>query len=155
MSIHLSRATINDCETLANYRIRFALELKGDQSSEIIEQLRLQLSHYFKTSISDGSCISFLASSNSEVVGIGSLMHRIQPGNFSNPSGHWGYIMNMYTVPEFRKQGVCKAILKALVEEGSKEGITAFELHATPTGEKVYLKNGFMIHREPTLRKFI
>jgi hypothetical protein len=51
--------------------------------------------------------------------------------------------------------GICKGILNALVEEGTRRGITAFELHATPEGELVYKNNGFAIHVEPTYRKFI
>ncbi len=74
------------------------------------------------------------------------------PGNLKNPSGKWGYIMNMFTVPEFRRKGICKSILNLFVEEGKKIGITAFELHATKEGEMVYTQ-GFIHHNEPTLRK--
>jgi predicted acetyltransferase len=77
------------------------------------------------------------------------------PGNFKNPSGKWCYIMNMYTVPAFRRNGICKNILNLLVKEGKKNGYYAFELHATKEGEKVYIQEEFVHHEEPTLRKFI
>jgi predicted acetyltransferase len=77
------------------------------------------------------------------------------PGNFKNPTGKWGYIMNMYTVPEHRRKGVCKGILDELVKHATSAGITAFELHATPEGELVYSRNGFAPHNEPTYRKFL
>lgn len=63
--------------------------------------------------------------------------------------------MNMYTVSELRRKGICKTILNLLVEEGKKIGITAFELHATKEGEMVYIQEGFIYHNEPTLRKFL
>ncbi len=63
--------------------------------------------------------------------------------------------MNMYTLPQFRRRGICAGILNELVKEGKKIGITAFELHATAAGEFVYKKNGFTIHQEPTYRKHI
>lgn len=63
--------------------------------------------------------------------------------------------MNMYTIPAFRRNGVCKTILDLLVEEGMKKGITTFELHATNEGALVYKINGFEIYDEPTYRKFI
>jgi hypothetical protein len=77
------------------------------------------------------------------------------PGNFKNPSGKWGCIMNMYTLPAYRRKGICKGILNLLVDEGKKYGITAFELHATIDGEKVYVQDGFIHHNEPTLRKYV
>jgi hypothetical protein len=61
----------------------------------------------------------------------------------------------MYTVPQYRRKGTCKSILNLLMEEEKKIGITALELHATKAGEMVYLKDGFCIHIEPTLRKHI
>jgi GNAT superfamily N-acetyltransferase len=60
----------------------------------------------------------------------------------------------MYTLPAYRRKGICKSILNLLDDEAQKYGITAFELHATPEGEKVYLQEGFVHHNEPTLRKF-
>ena len=87
-------------------------------------------------------------------VGIGSVHIRRVPGNFKNPSGVWGYLMNMYTLPEYRGRGICSRILTLLVDEGRQLGITAFELHATEQGRPVYEKNGFEIHHEPTLRKY-
>lgn len=44
---------------------------------------------------------------------------------------------------------------KAALEEGSSQGITAFELHATAEGEHVYKNSGFTIHPEPTYRKYM
>lgn len=97
------------------------------------------MTEYFSKAIQDNTCISFIAKCDEDVAGIGSVHLREMPGNFKNPSGKWGYIMNMYTVPEFRRKGICKNILNLLVEEGKKYGYYAFELHATNDGEKVYI----------------
>lgn len=90
-----------------------------------------------------------------DVAGIGSMMIRLAPANFKNKTGKWAYIMNMYTIPAYRRKGVCKGILNELVEKGKKMGIGAFELHATKEGELVYKQNGFVIHSEPTYRKLL
>ncbi|MBK9727036.1 MAG: GNAT family N-acetyltransferase [Saprospiraceae bacterium] len=154
-NITYNKATIDDTSTLVDNRILFALELSGEQSQEKTIALRKQMTNYFSKATADNSCISYIAKYNGIVAGIGSVHSREMPGNFKNPSGKWGYIMNMYTVPEFRRKGICKAILEILVEEGKKFGITAFELHATKDGENVYRQEGFIQHNEPTLRKFI
>jgi predicted acetyltransferase len=149
------KATQADVQTLVDYRILFALELAGKQNQEDISALRKQMTEYFLKATADNTCISFIAKFDGVVAGIGSIHLRDMPGNFKNPSGKWGYIMNMYTVAEFRKRGICKGILNLLIEEGKKSGVGAFELHATKDGEQVYIKNGFVLHPEPTLRKLI
>lgn len=148
------KATTNDTSTLVEHRILFALELSGGQNQEAIQALSEQMSDYFSKATADNTCISFIAKYDGQVAGIGSVHLREMPGNFKNPTGKWGYIMNMYTIPTFRRKGICKGILDLLVKEGEKCGITAFELHATNEGEFVYKQNGFEIHKEPTYRKF-
>jgi predicted acetyltransferase len=155
MNITYHKAGIEDVESLVNNRILFALELSGVQNEESIQSLRNQMTQYFSKAMLDNTCISFIAKCDGIVSGIGSMHIREMPGNFKNPSGKWAYIMNMYTVPEYRRNGICKSILNLLVEEGKKSGITAFELHATKEGEKVYIQEGFELYHEPTFRKLI
>ena len=148
------KATVNDTSTLVENRILFALELSGEQDGKVIQALREQMTTYLLKATADNTFISFMAKCDGVVAGIGSMHVREIPGNFINPSGKWGYIMNMYTIPAYRRNGICKNILNLLVEEGKKNGITAFELHATKEGEMVYRQNVFEIHHEPTYRKF-
>lgn len=155
MTITYFKANISDVSTLVDNRILFAFELGGEQSPEKVEALKNQMTTYFTKATADQSCISIIAKCGEAIAGIGSVHIRQMPGNFKNPSGKWGYIMNMYTVPQFRRNGICKRILNLLVEEGKKIDITAFELHATKAGEMVYLQEGFAAHIEPTLRKYI
>ena len=149
-----NRATVNDVKLLVELRTTFALELSGLQEAQDVKDLEKQLTEYFTKATTENTCISYIAYRDNRVAGIGSVMLRQQPGNFKNPSGKWGYIMNMYTVPEFRRQGVCKGILEALANDCWESGITALELHATPAGAVVYEKSGFTIHTEPTYRKY-
>lgn len=149
------RATVEDVHILVENRILFALELSGVQPQETIDRLKQQLTNYFAKATADSSCISFIAKRDGEVAGIGTVHVREMPANFKNPSGKWGYIMNMFTLPVHRRKGICKGILNALVEEGAQYGLGGYELHATHDGELVYKQEGFVIHNEPTYRKFI
>lgn len=155
MNITFHLASIHDVSILTDNRILMALELNGAQTKEKVDALRLQMTNYFSKATADQTCISVIAKCDERIAGIGSVHVRQMPGNFKNPSGKWGYIMNMYTVPEFRRNGICQGILNLLVQEGKKHGITAFELHASKEGEKVYVKEGFVHYHEPTLRKII
>lgn len=148
-------ATTTDLQTLIDYRLEFLIEYWGKQPKEAVDELRAYLHSYFSRFIKDGSYACFLARENGKVVGIGGMIIREQPGNFKNPNGRVGYLMNMYSIPSHRRKGICSTILNKLVEEGKARGVTAFELHATKEGETVYPQHGFKIHNEPTYRRYL
>jgi predicted acetyltransferase len=154
-NISYHRAGIDDVNILVDYRIEFLIDFAGNQSDELIKNVKQGLHNYFKKALPENSYISYYAKSGDSVVGIGGMVIRDQPGNFNNPSGKVGYLMSMYTVPDFRNKGICSRILTELVEEGKATGINAFELHATTAGEFVYKKQGFEIHHQPTYRRYI
>lgn len=149
------RVTENDIQILVETRVRFLLELFGEQSPERIEELENSLNSYFTQSIKNEQYICFLARHDNVFVGVGGMLIREQPGNFKNPIGKVGYIMNMYTTHSYRRKGICSAILERLESAGREKGISAFELHATKEGEPVYVQHDFKIHSEPTYRKYV
>ncbi len=68
--------------------------------------------------------------------------HRIPPSP-QNPLGRSGYIMNMYTVPSWRRQGIATTILQKLFEVASQRGYRRVSLHALPEAQSIYDKSGF------------
>ena len=52
-------------------------------------------------------------------------------------------IMNMYTNPDYRRQGIAFKTLDLLVTDARKKGITAISLEATDMGRPLYEKYGF------------
>lgn len=149
------RATFADVETLIDLRIGFAIALGGEREATLIQKLKLQLHSYFQKSFSENTSIWYLAGYNNKAVGIGGVMIREQPGNFMNPGGLFGYVINMFTLPEFRRRKICGTILEMLVKAAARKGVAAFELHATKEGEFVYRQREFKIHDEPTYRRYI
>jgi predicted acetyltransferase len=134
-------------------RIRFLLEFGGPQSQEAQDTLKKELHVYFEKHLKNRTYICWIATVNDAVAGIGGMTMREHPGNFKNLSGKMGYVINMYTAPEFRKRGICATILDRLQETAATMGVYSYELHATKEGEPVYVKNGFEMHHEPTYRK--
>ena len=147
-------ATAADISILIEYRIRFLLGLFGDQQASSVSQLEGSLQQYYESALNEDNFIAIIARHENTVAGMGGMSLRQQPGNFKNPTGKIGYILSMYTVPEFRKLGIAANIVRLLIEEGRKRGIIAFELHATKEGESIYRNQGFEIHHEPTYRRY-
>lgn len=154
-TITYHKATLADIQTVIDYRVKFINDFVGEQPLNLIEELNKGFKKYLEDALINDKFIVYIAKQKETIAGIGGMVIREQPGSIKNPSGRWAYFMNMYTVPEFRRKGICSGILNKLVEYGSNMGITAFELHATQEGEFVYKQNGFEIHNEPTYRKFI
>ncbi len=153
-SIDYQRLTFNDIEDFVELRIMFALEIAGVQPIEKVNAVRQQLIDYFTKATANNTCISYLARHEGKIVGIGSVHLIDRPGNFKNISGKWGYIMNMFTMPNYRRKGISNRILNELMTAAVDCGVTAFELYATPTGEFVYTKNGFELFKVPSYRRY-
>ena len=153
--IQYHKAGVKDIQTLVDYRVEFLVDFHGSQSGEATEELKLRLTTYYTQALQEKSYVCYLAKIGNEVVGIGGMIIRIQPGNFRNSSGRVGYLMNMYTVPSYRRKGICTVILENLVAEAKSREINLLELHATSDGEYVYKQQAFKIHPEPTYKRYL
>lgn len=62
----------------------------------------------------------------------------------NNPDGRKAYVMNMYTRPEYRRQGIAGKLLELLIAEALERGISHITLDASEMGRPVYEKHGFI-----------
>ncbi len=72
-----------------------------------------------------------------------------KPANNNFTNGKIGTLLNVYTYPEYRKNGLSTNIMKIIIEEAKKQNVSEIELIATNDGEKVYKKFGF---KEPEMK---
>lgn len=63
---------------------------------------------------------------------------------YHNPSGKKAYIMNMYTIPEYRRRDIAIKTLDMLIKDTRNKGITSISLEATDMGRPLYEKYGFI-----------
>ena len=74
--------------------------------------------------------------------------HSPEPNNLT---GKIAYIFNLYTLPEFRRQGIARKIMETILEWTNEKTISIVTLHATDDGEKLYKSIGFASSREMRL----
>ena len=137
------KATIEDLDELVRTRIivlRAANKLSdGEDMSEVERQSR----EYYKRALRTGEHIAYLVYDNSKFIGAGGVsFYQVMP-TYHNPSGKKAYIMNMYTAPEYRRQGVAYRTLDLLVAEAKEQGVLQIALEATEMGRALYEKYGF------------
>src|SRR5512145_831447 len=141
--ITIRKATLNDVGTLTENRIIFLNETYGTTSPEKESDLRQTLTEYFIRAFENHSFISWIAEYENKPVGFSGMVVREQPANFEIPNGKTGYILNMFTIKEFRKNGICKLLFQRMIEESEQLNLNKIELHATNEGEPIYRQFGF------------
>jgi ribosomal protein S18 acetylase RimI-like enzyme len=141
--IILKKATISDIEILIEYRIIFLIEVQGKPSEELELSLRKSLRQYFTKSIENDSFITWIAEYENKSIGFSGMVIREQPGNFEIPNGMTGYILNMYTLKEYRNNGIGTLLFQKLIHEAKQRNLDRIDLHATEDGEPIYKRSGF------------
>lgn len=144
MKLIYKRATIEDVKILTKTRIevlRAANKLADDVDMIEVEE---QSYEYYSKALNDGTHTAYLVFDDAKFVGAGGVSYfKVMP-TYHNPSGNKAYIMNMYTNPEYRRQGIAFETLRLLVEDAKSRGVNSISLEATDIGRPLYEKYGFI-----------
>ena len=65
-----------------------------------------------------------------------------------HPTGLRAHLMNVYTVPGFRRRGIARMLVTALMDEARQRGVTEISLDATEAGRPLYRALGFQDNGE-------
>lgn len=91
----------------------------------------------------NGDQTTVLAFDGDIVVGCASISYITIMPTFSHPSGKRAHLMNVYTAPSIRGQGVAKKMVTMLIDEAWAKGATEISLDATTMGRPLYERLGF------------
>lgn len=149
--IRIRPVGLAEIDTLISYRMSYLEEMQGRRDVTYTEKLRVNLKHYFAEALEEDRFFAFLADQNGESVSFGAMVLKKIPGDFNSPFYLEGDILNMYTVPPFRRKGISAMILERLIEEAKRRGISKVSLHTSKDGEKLYRKFGFSEPGYPVL----
>ena len=132
------RATMEDIDELVRTRIivlRAANKLSDDEDMSVVEE---ESKAYYRRALETGEHIAYLVYDNGAFVGAGGVsFYQVMP-TYHNPTGKKAYIMNMYTAPEYRRQGIGSTLLRLARENAP----TMLYFGAQPGLEHFYEKNG-------------
>jgi GNAT superfamily N-acetyltransferase len=142
--INYRRANIDDVEFLIDFRVRFLDELYNHPEDDEAEILRKALHEYFSEAIPSNDFIAWLAEYSGKIIGTSGMVVWQMPARYGGlESGKLGYILNLYTIPEARKKGICTRLLNELIKEAKSLGLKYLHLHASEEGINIYRKAGF------------
>ncbi|WP_447829292.1 GNAT family N-acetyltransferase [Aeromonas salmonicida] len=140
----IRQADMADIPALVSLRMELFCEV-GELAEPLADlDLWQATSAYFSAGQADGSARSWVAEVEGEVVASGTLALFVRPPYPGNLSGREAYLLNMYTLPAHRKQGMASALLDAMVVHASAEQLGKVWLHASDQGRPLYERMGFV-----------
>ena len=143
--MELRTATLHDIPALIQLRIQFLKEIAGQKENPAEDQLAAELEKYFIAHLSGADFINWLVIKDGQILGTGGICFNNYPPNFKCLNEKRGYIMNIYVLPAYRKQGLAEMIFQKLIATAKQEGISMLTLHATEMGPRLYKKYGFKL----------
>jgi len=103
--------------------------------------------------LADGSYRHWLAINGSgRVAGGGGVLISPWPANPHDPCVERAVILNVYTEPEFRRQGVARQVMQVILAWAKARGLRGVNLHASSEGHDLYEELGFAHTNEMRLR---
>jgi GNAT superfamily N-acetyltransferase len=145
--ITIREATPDDAEIIFCQRRDMFEDVWGPLDPEAVAMMEETFIPWVRRGLADGSYRGWLACTDDGhvVAGGGLIVHEWMTGP-TNPDPRCAYIANIYTEPGYRRNGIARCIMKAIVAWCRSEGFRRVSLHASPYGRPLYESLGF----EPT-----
>ena len=155
----IRQATVDEIERLVDLRMAMfdAMDLLDEENRE---RIRSDCHAYFQATLPIEvfrvwvACVSGVDAgdvTSSDEAGtceggligsIGLVIHSVPPSP-SNSIGKVGYIMNLVTLPDWRRRGIARALLAHVLDVLRAEGVPIASLHASRDGRNLYEGLGF------------
>jgi GNAT superfamily N-acetyltransferase len=139
----IRQASVSDAPVIARHRVGMFQdmgELAPDEAAVVESTSRTRL----VGQLVSGEYVGWLAETGGEIVaGAGVLLHEYYPTR-ANPRGRpTAYILNVYTEPGHRLQGLAHQLIAEILAWCREHDIPRASLHASRFGRSVYERLGF------------
>lgn len=140
MEYHIiNKDRIND---LVDMRLKYLREDFQSTSEESFDLVRKNLPKYFENHL-NRDLFAFGAFCSDKIISTAFLLIIEKPCNPRFTTGRTGEIFSVYTLEDYRRQGIAYDLLKMLMEFAEKTRLDLVELKATKEGYSLYKKLGF------------
>lgn len=139
----IRQAALADAEQIVTHRRRM-FEDMGNKDSDALLRMQTAFRPWLIDHMQRGLYHSWLACTPDGAVVSGSDIWLIDwPAGQYDISSYRGYILNVYTQPEFRRRGLARQLVQTGMSWCYNNHIQVVMLHASPEGRKVYEGLGF------------
>jgi GNAT superfamily N-acetyltransferase len=136
-------ATLADDETIASHRHAMFYEM-GYRGAPALDAMTAAFLPWLRQRLASAEYLAWLALApdGAIVAGLG-LWLMDWPPHMIGPGAPRGNILNVYTEPAFRRQGIARRLMNVAIDWCRANGIRAVILHASEDGQKLYEELGF------------
>lgn len=135
----------SNIEQLVKMRIDYIRADQGNISTDNENEMRHKLPSYFERHLGK-DLFSFVARNDGIIVAAAFLLIIEKPSNPHFINGRVGEVLNVYTSPEYRHQGISTRLMNELISFSKNNNLDYIELSATNDGYPLYKKLGFTDH---------
>jgi GNAT superfamily N-acetyltransferase len=137
------RATAADIPALVELRIAFDTELAGELPIERAGEHRARIDEYLRSHVPDGRFRVWVADAGGQVVGMAGLVAIDRPPHPRSRRAPEAMVFNVMTVSAWRRRGVGRAIMEAVIADGRALGCRRLVLRTSDEGSNLYAGLGF------------
>jgi GNAT superfamily N-acetyltransferase len=145
LDIQIRQATVQDLPEILRQR-RAMYEDMDYQDERALSAMVSTCESYLVRALGEGSFRAWLAILDGCVVGGGAVVIGPWPSHPYDLECRRVTILNVYTYPKWRRQGIARLLMQTLIAWCRKEGFANVQLHASRDGRHLYESMGF----EPT-----
>jgi GNAT superfamily N-acetyltransferase len=151
LAIAIRAATPEDIPEILRQR-RAMYEAMGERDDTKLSAMGALSQEYLQRAVVDGSFRSWLAHVGARVAGGGAIVISPWPAHPYDLECRRATILNVFTYPEFRRQGVARGVMLEMIAWCRRENFAGVTLHASDDGRHLYESLGFQPSNEMKLK---
>jgi GNAT superfamily N-acetyltransferase len=149
--ISIREASVRDLPHILTHR-RSMFEAMGERESARLDAMEIASESYFRSALENGTYRGWLAEAGEgQVVGEGGIVISTWPAMSRAPQARRATILNMYTDPAYRRRGIARQLMAAMIDWLVAQGFCEVSLHASDFGRPLYEQLGFLPTNEMRL----
>lgn len=138
----LRKAALEDAEKLIQIRIDFLSDHSDGMDGDAESRIRGQLSGYYEEHL-NRDFFAWIAEEQGRFVSSVFMTVTERPANTRVTNGRLATINNVFTYPEYRRNGLAASLFGKILAEAREQNVTDIELVASRDGRPLYEKFGF------------
>jgi GNAT superfamily N-acetyltransferase len=150
LEVLIRPATPDDIPELLRHR-RGMYEDMGYNDAGTLSVMVSTCKPYLASALANGTLHGWLACAGEKVVAGGVVLVSPWPSHPYDGQCRRATILNMYTDPPFRRQGIARRLMQTMIDWCGKEGFVHVTLHASDKGRPLYDSLGFEVTNEMRL----
>lgn len=151
----LRLATLDDIPTLVKHRRGMFVDMEalkgGTLDPDGLESMDLTYASFVRAHLIDGRLQAWIVTDGDRPAASGAILYTDWLPRPDGKQAVLAYVHSVYTEPVYRRLGLARQILKAMIAECRERGLPRMTLHASDEGRSLYDQLGFVPTNEMRL----